>query len=85
MADTEKTPAMLLDELAVLAPIAYDDYYSDHRQGWEVGSGSGIRHPLPPAPPKGTHDTTMRSWGMGHPPSTTIADAALRRILGSET
>jgi hypothetical protein len=65
-------------------PIAYDDY-SDHRQGWEVGSGSGIRHPLPPAPPKGTHDTTMRSCGMGHPPSTTIADAALRRILGSET
>jgi O-acetyl-ADP-ribose deacetylase len=44
---------MQLAESTGRPPIAYDDY-SDHREGWEVGSGSGIRHPLPPAPPTGT-------------------------------
>jgi O-acetyl-ADP-ribose deacetylase (regulator of RNase III) len=30
-------------------PIAYADYF-DASDGWEVGWGSGIRHPHPPAP-----------------------------------
>jgi hypothetical protein len=31
-------------------PIAYADYF-DEKRGWEIGWGSGIRHPHPPAPP----------------------------------
>lgn len=31
-------------------PIAYADYF-DEQRGWEIGWGSGIRHPHPPAPP----------------------------------
>jgi hypothetical protein len=31
-------------------PIAYADYF-DVKRGWEIGWGSGIRHPHPPAPP----------------------------------
>lgn len=31
-------------------PIAYADYF-DGSEGWEVGWGSGIRHPRPPRPP----------------------------------
>jgi hypothetical protein len=31
-------------------PIAYADYF-DEKRGWEIGWGSGIRHPEPPAPP----------------------------------
>lgn len=31
-------------------PIAYADYFDD-TAGWEVGWGSGLRHPHPPAPP----------------------------------
>jgi hypothetical protein len=41
-------------------PISYDDY-SDHSDGWEVGSGSGIRHPHPPVLPEDANDTTMTS------------------------
>jgi O-acetyl-ADP-ribose deacetylase (regulator of RNase III) len=51
---------MQLVESTGRPPIAYDDY-SDHSEGWEVGWASGIRHPLPPVPPKGTSDTTIRS------------------------
>ena len=39
---------MRLVESAGMPPIAYADYF-DHDEGWEVGWGSGIRHP--PAPP----------------------------------
>ncbi|WP_166380852.1 macro domain-containing protein [Catellatospora methionotrophica] len=35
-------------------PIAYADYFDD-TEGWEVGWGSGIRHPRPPASP--SHQT----------------------------
>lgn len=28
-------------------PIAYADYF-DEEDGWEIGWGSGIRHPHPP-------------------------------------
>ena len=31
-------------------PIAYADYFED-AEGWEIGWGSGIRHPHPPAAP----------------------------------
>jgi hypothetical protein len=31
-------------------PIAYADYF-DEKPGWEIGWGSGTRHPDPPAPP----------------------------------
>jgi hypothetical protein len=40
---------MQLVESTGRPPIAYDDY-SDHSEGWEVGWGSGIRHPRPPVP-----------------------------------
>jgi hypothetical protein len=33
-------------------PIADADYFDD-RDGWEVGWGSGVRHPHPPAPAHG--------------------------------
>jgi hypothetical protein len=51
---------MQLVESTGSPPIAYDDY-SDHSEGWEVGSDSGIRHPHPPVPPEDTSDTTIRS------------------------
>ena len=44
------TELMRLVESAGVPPIAYADYF-DHDEGWEVGWGSGIRHPHPPAPP----------------------------------
>lgn len=47
---------MQLVESTGSPPIAYDDY-SDHSEGWEVGSGSGIRHPLPPASRSATSTT----------------------------
>jgi O-acetyl-ADP-ribose deacetylase len=31
-------------------PVAYADYFDD-AEGWEVGWGSGVRYPHPPAPP----------------------------------
>ena len=31
-------------------PVAYADYFDD-TDGWEIGWGSGLRHPHPPAPP----------------------------------
>jgi len=51
---------MRLVERAGMLPIAYADYF-DHDKGWEIGWGSGIRHPHPPVPPKGTNDTTITS------------------------
>jgi O-acetyl-ADP-ribose deacetylase (regulator of RNase III) len=44
---------MRLVESVGMPPIAYADYFDDDK-GWEVGWGSGIRHPHPPVPPKGT-------------------------------
>ena len=41
---------MRLVESADRPPVAYADYFDD-TAGWEIGWGSGIRHPHPPAPP----------------------------------
>lgn len=41
---------MVLVERAARPPVAYADYFDD-TAGWEVGWGSGIRHPQPPARP----------------------------------
>jgi O-acetyl-ADP-ribose deacetylase (regulator of RNase III) len=51
---------MRLVESSGTPPVAYADYF-DHDKGWEIGWGSGIRHPHPPVPPKGTNDTTITS------------------------
>ncbi|SLJ75668.1 appr-1-p processing domain-containing protein [Mycobacteroides abscessus subsp. abscessus] len=34
-------------------PVAYADYF-DASEGWEVGWGSGVKHPRPPRPPAST-------------------------------
>jgi O-acetyl-ADP-ribose deacetylase (regulator of RNase III) len=41
---------MQLVESCGAPPIAYAEYF-DEDKGWEVGWGSGIRHPHPPIPP----------------------------------
>lgn len=40
---------MRLVEQSKLPPIAYAEYF-DASEGWEIGWGSGIRHPRPPKP-----------------------------------
>lgn len=53
-------------------PIAYADHF-DAGQGWEIGWGSGIRHPRPPQPA----DTTSRRPAPVQPcPSASPADDA---------
>ena len=42
----------IVDAIAQL-PVAYADYF-DESGGWEIGWGSGIRYPHPPAPPPDT-------------------------------
>ena len=37
-------------ERAGRPPVAYADYFDD-TAGWEIGWGSGVRHPHPPEPP----------------------------------
>jgi O-acetyl-ADP-ribose deacetylase (regulator of RNase III) len=41
---------MKLVERAGKPPVAYAEYF-DGGKGWEIGWGSGIRHPHPPPPP----------------------------------
>ena len=41
---------MLLVEALDSLPIAYAEYF-DEEPSWEIGWGSGIRYPHPPAPP----------------------------------
>ncbi|MFZ1411329.1 MAG: macro domain-containing protein, partial [Micropruina sp.] len=41
---------MLLVERAGRPPVAFADYFDD-TSGWEIGWGSGVRHPHPPAAP----------------------------------
>ena len=53
---------MKLVESAGTPPIAYAEYF-DESNGWEVGWGTGIRHPRPPAPPnerETSHSITRR-------------------------
>ena len=59
-------------------PIAYADYF-DVSEGWEIGWGTGIRHPRPPRPA----DTTSRGpVPMQPPPSTSSTnDAAEEGLL----
>jgi O-acetyl-ADP-ribose deacetylase len=81
---------MQLVERAERAPIAYADYFDDD-EGWEVGWGSGIRHPHPPPPPKPTNTTPKRSARMRRLTSTPITDDSptllhrLDAILGEAT
>ena len=42
---------MQLVERAGKPPVAYADYFDD-AAGWEIGWGSGVRHPQPPEPPR---------------------------------
>lgn len=59
-------------------PIAYADYF-DVSEGWEIGWGTGIRHPRPPRPA----DTTPGMPVPTQPPSSTSSAndaAALNRL-----
>ena len=53
-------------------PVAYADYF-DATQGWEIGWGSGIKHPRPPRP---TNATSRRPAAMQPVSSTSPANEA---------
>jgi len=59
-------------------PIAYADYF-DASEGWEIGWGTGIRHPRPPRP---ADTTSRRPVPMQPPPSTSSTNDtdALNRL-----
>ncbi|MFZ0530580.1 MAG: hypothetical protein WAL91_08600, partial [Propionicimonas sp.] len=48
------TDLMVLVERESRPPVVYADYFDDVA-GWEIGWGSGLHHPHPPAPPGALH------------------------------
>ena len=72
---------MRLVEQTMAPPVAYADYF-DASAGWEIGWGSGIRHPRPPKP---ATITPRRSAPMPSLPPTSIPDDTANALYRLET
>ncbi|MBV5247066.1 macro domain-containing protein [Mycolicibacterium sp. PAM1] len=72
---------MRLVEQFQLPPIAYAEYF-DASAGWEIGWGSGNRHPCPPKP---AITTRRRSAPMPSLPSTSMSDNTANALYRLET